>query len=187
MRCPCETEPGCNRPHGVMCHYAGMTSIACSISSQGQATTIFHDGRLCVAVCGNHATWRETTSRMFGHSATCDNPRVTRCVVCTGHTSHRDLCIGCNRYVHDRCAGDALHPCTAKPMSAEEVCRVRAPETESESPAILDRYRQCALRIWKLFPSDPLDNHPAHFYIERLEALLDLGLLAPSSRERNVR
>jgi hypothetical protein len=74
MRCPCETAPGNTRPHGVMCHYAGMTpEIPCTYApSGGLSVVIFHDGRLCVAVCQAHARWRETTSRMFGkHSATC--------------------------------------------------------------------------------------------------------------------
>ncbi len=51
---------------------------------------------------------------------------------------------------------------------------------------LLDRYQQCARRIWQLFPEDPLGDDPAHCWIERLEAILDRGLLAPSLPPRNT-
>jgi hypothetical protein len=39
----------------------------------------------------------------------------------------------------------------------------------------------CAQRIWGLFPSDPIpDDERAHFWIERLESILDHGLLVSS-------
>lgn len=45
---------------------------------------------------------------------------------------------------------------------------------------LLGRYQECTRRIWHLFPTDPLgDDCPAHFLIDRLEAILDQGLLAP--------
>jgi hypothetical protein len=72
MRCPC-LSAGNTRDHGVMCHYAGMTDIQCTplAASGGVAIVLFHDRRLCVAVCQAHFDWRKTTSRAFGHSATC--------------------------------------------------------------------------------------------------------------------
>lgn len=57
-----------------------------------------------------------------------------------------------------------------------------AQRTEPASPdSLLDRYAKCAWRIWELFPGDPLGDDGAHFPIERLEALLDRGLLAPAA------
>jgi len=47
------------------------------------------------------------------------------------------------------------------------------------SLGLLGRYQACAVRIWGLFPSDPLpDDDPAHFWIDRLESILDRELLA---------
>ncbi len=51
--------------------------------------------------------------------------------------------------------------------------------TDDGDLRILKRYQRCAVRLWELFPTDPLGDDPAHFYLERLEALLDRGLLAP--------
>lgn len=43
---------------------------------------------------------------------------------------------------------------------------------------LVQRYEVCALRIWELFPTDPLSSDdPAQFWIERLESILDRGLL----------
>lgn len=50
------------------------------------------------------------------------------------------------------------------------------------SADLINRYQAVAIRIWGLFPHDPLsENNPAQFYIERLEAILDEGLLAPAA------
>jgi len=71
MRCPCSSA-GNPRDHGVMCHYAGMTGIPCTVAPNGgMAVRLVHDRRLCVAVCEAHYQWRQTTSTMPGHSATC--------------------------------------------------------------------------------------------------------------------
>jgi hypothetical protein len=46
------------------------------------------------------------------------------------------------------------------------------------SSELVQRYQKCALRIFELFDTDPLPSKcKAHFYIERLEAILDAGLL----------
>lgn len=60
-----------------------------------------------------------------------------------------------------------------------------APATDADDRTTVGkRYGECALRIWKMFEKDPLpDGHKAHFYIERLEALLDLGLIGPKTKE----
>jgi hypothetical protein len=43
---------------------------------------------------------------------------------------------------------------------------------------LLLRYQRCANKIWELFPKDPLpDGHPAQGALERLEAIVELGLL----------
>ncbi len=47
----------------------------------------------------------------------------------------------------------------------------------STSSSLVGKYQALALRIWKLFPEDPLPNCTVHFWPERLEALLDRGLL----------
>jgi hypothetical protein len=70
MRCPC-LHAGNTRDHGVMCHYAGMTSLPCTLSpvlesESGRAIRVDHDGRLCVAVCQAHYAWRQTMSRLLG-------------------------------------------------------------------------------------------------------------------------
>jgi len=55
---------------------------------------------------------------------------------------------------------------------------------EMERGDLLQRYQACAIRIWKLFPHDPLpDDDPAHFWIERLESILDRGLIIPPTGE----
>lgn len=60
------------------------------------------------------------------------------------------------------------------------------PPEADRVPNLVERYQQCALRIWKLFSSDPLSvDDPAHFWIERLESILDHNLLAPASEVSN--
>lgn len=49
------------------------------------------------------------------------------------------------------------------------------------SADLIKRYQAVAIRIWEIFPSDPLGDSPAHFWIERLEAIVDKGLLVPSA------
>jgi hypothetical protein len=44
---------------------------------------------------------------------------------------------------------------------------------------VIERYQKCTSKLFDLFESDPLGNHPAHFYIQRLEALIGLNLLRP--------
>lgn len=45
---------------------------------------------------------------------------------------------------------------------------------------LLKRYQRCAERLWRMFARDPLpDDHPAQSWLERLEALLELGLVGP--------
>lgn len=47
------------------------------------------------------------------------------------------------------------------------------------------RYMTCAERVWDLFDQDPLPaDCAAQTWIERLEALLEHGLLAPAARPR---
>jgi hypothetical protein len=57
------------------------------------------------------------------------------------------------------------------------------PEPDSGS-ALIARYQKCVYRILDLFGTrDPLPpNDPAHFLVERLESILDRGLLAPKSK-----
>lgn len=44
--------------------------------------------------------------------------------------------------------------------------------------ATVARYQACAQRLWAMFPQDPLPpDHPAQGWLERLEALLDHGML----------
>lgn len=43
----------------------------------------------------------------------------------------------------------------------------------------ISRYQRCVQRIWDMFPCDPLPADLAQLYVERLEALLDLGLIGP--------
>lgn len=45
---------------------------------------------------------------------------------------------------------------------------------------VVERYQQCVSKLLTLFPFDPLGESPAHFYIERLEALIDRKLLIPN-------
>jgi hypothetical protein len=50
---------------------------------------------------------------------------------------------------------------------------------EDKRDRLIERYQRCAARIWEMFPADPLPNDdPAQGYIQRLESLLDRGLLA---------
>jgi hypothetical protein len=49
-----------------------------------------------------------------------------------------------------------------------------------ERDALIERYQHCTQRLWQLFPRDPLPaDDPAQGWIQRLEALLNRGLLAP--------
>lgn len=53
------------------------------------------------------------------------------------------------------------------------------------APDLVGRYQECARRIWALFEFDPLpDDDPAHFWIDRLEVILDRELLMPKSARR---
>jgi hypothetical protein len=48
---------------------------------------------------------------------------------------------------------------------------------------LIKRYQACAYRIWELFPADPLpEEDMSHFMIERLESILNRGLLVPKSK-----
>lgn len=49
---------------------------------------------------------------------------------------------------------------------------------------ILERYQRCVSQLLNLFPSDPLGDSPAHYYIERLEALIEKQLLTPVVEDR---
>ena len=52
-------------------------------------------------------------------------------------------------------------------------------------PDLAKRYQECARRIWHLFPFDPLPvDDPAHFWIERLESILDHDLLEGKQVEK---
>lgn len=45
---------------------------------------------------------------------------------------------------------------------------------------LVARYQACTMRLWEMFPRDPLPfDCVAQAWIERLEALLDHGLLQP--------
>lgn len=55
-------------------------------------------------------------------------------------------------------------------------------ESERRLPerVLVARYQACAQRLWAMFPRDPLpSNHPAQAWVERLEALLNHGMLGP--------
>lgn len=53
-------------------------------------------------------------------------------------------------------------------------------EGRSPEAVLIARYQACAQRFWEMFSQDPLpDAHPAQAWIERLEALLNLGMLGP--------
>lgn len=51
---------------------------------------------------------------------------------------------------------------------------------------LVKRYQACTLRIWRLFPSDclPADDQ-SHFWVERLESILDHGLLISKTEATN--
>lgn len=55
-------------------------------------------------------------------------------------------------------------------------------QIEADVPVSLDtleRYQRCAERVWKLFDVDPLgDQSAAQSWVDRLEAILDGGMLA---------
>jgi hypothetical protein len=44
---------------------------------------------------------------------------------------------------------------------------------------LLKRYRICAVKIWDMFPTDPLGDSPTRFMCDRLEELIERGLIAP--------
>ncbi len=47
-----------------------------------------------------------------------------------------------------------------------------------EKDNLIVRYQECVRRIWANFPDDPLPaDDPAHFWIDRFEALLDRKLI----------
>ena len=62
---------------------------------------------------------------------------------------------------------------------------VRIPYPDEPKPIVqtdkqlLERYRTIAYRIWELYDSDPLGDGHARFMTDRLEAILDRGLLVP--------
>jgi hypothetical protein len=65
-----------------------------------------------------------------------------------------------------------------RPLTADEN---RLPLTRLDIlRLVVERYQQCVSKLLTLFPFDPLGESPAHFYIERLEALIDRKLLIPN-------
>jgi len=62
--------------------------------------------------------------------------------------------------------------------------RAQEQEPHSATGQVVARYQQCVHRILAMFDGDPLGEHPAHYLIERLEALLDRGLIGPTSEPR---
>jgi hypothetical protein len=60
-------------------------------------------------------------------------------------------------------------------------------KSSCEAPTSLARYQDIALRIWNLFPNDPLpSDDPAHLWHERIEALLNRDLLIPRTRMQQL-
>ena len=94
---------------------------------------------------------------------------VRSCPTCGSDNDRgRDLCRKCL----ERIPFDAPTTLTHSDMRA-----MSEDDTGSPLAQVHDRYVRCAERIWALFPKDPLGDDPAHAWIERLEALLDRGLL----------
>jgi len=53
-------------------------------------------------------------------------------------------------------------------------------ESRQDEVLLVERYQRCVIELLSMFPSDPLGNCPAHFYIERLEELIKQKLLRPN-------
>lgn len=49
---------------------------------------------------------------------------------------------------------------------------------------LIGRYQHCTAQLLALFPHDPLGDSEAHYYIERLEALIEKKLLQPVTEDR---
>jgi hypothetical protein len=62
QQCPCEGPQ-----HPGRCHYEQHSPG----STCGRPTRIIHDKRGCLAVCDQHAAWRDKASVLFGHSSRC--------------------------------------------------------------------------------------------------------------------
>jgi len=52
-------------------------------------------------------------------------------------------------------------------------------QSHDDEVALVERYQQCVSALLSMFESDPLGDSPAHFYIERLEALIERKLIGP--------
>lgn len=71
-------------------------------------------------------------------------------------------------------ANDQPQTTDSQPPTAEN----RLPtENRQDEVKLVERYQQCVSKLLTLFPFDPLGESTAHFYIERLEALIDRKLL----------
>lgn len=91
-----------------------------------------------------------------------DPPQIGTTIQFTGGAKHAWLVVEVHR---------------ALGMEAPSVVKLKE---ITEEVALLLRYQRCVERLLGLFPHDPLpDACPAQSYVERLEALLDLNLLAP--------
>jgi len=56
-------------------------------------------------------------------------------------------------------------------------------QSHDDEVALVERYQQCVSALLSMFESDPLGDSPAHFYIERLEALIERKLIGPVKRQ----
>jgi hypothetical protein len=63
---------------GVTDTNAANICFYCSIGIKKKVPAVetIHDKRGCVRVCAEHAKWRATTSKMFGHSKNCPDPQA---------------------------------------------------------------------------------------------------------------
>jgi hypothetical protein len=70
--------------------------------------------------------------------------------------------------------------CDVNTEAVEGVRILEHPVGNKAISNLVSRYQHCVSQLLAMFPSDPLGESPAQFYIERLEALIEKKLLAPT-------
>ena len=114
---------------------------------------------------------------------------------CDAHVATVDKLGTLHRSLHVPCGIEVTHAARiwagwekATPDERLPITESRLPTAESRLPTenhqdeikLVERYQQCVSKLLTLFPFDPLVESPAHFYIERLEALVKRKLLIPN-------
>lgn len=125
---------------------------------------------------------KEKYARLTCYSSpyTPDLPPLTRRALKIAEEKSTETCEKCGnpgRLVMDECQWESIRCRDCQDESERALS-----EESNELQPVVDRYQKVAQRIWSLFgDQDPLGEDPAQGWVERIEKLLDKGLLVPKN------